>query len=80
LGISKVEVGIDGDWCEAELDPPHGKYAWRGWRFTWNAEPGRYELACRATDAAGEVQPLEPLWDMGGFGNNTVQRVRVTVR
>ena len=37
-------------------------------------------LACRATDANGETQPLEPRWDAGGFGNNAVHRVHVTVR
>ena len=29
---------------------------------------------------AGNVQPLEPPWDVSGFGNNGVQRVQVTVR
>jgi DMSO/TMAO reductase YedYZ molybdopterin-dependent catalytic subunit len=78
--IARVDVGIDGRWVEAELDPPLGTYAWRGWRCAWNAEPGEHELACRATDADGHVQPLEVPWDAGGFGNNAVQRVHVTVR
>ena len=78
--IARVEVGIDGDWMPAELDPPLGKFAWRGWRCAWNAEPGEHELACRATDANGETQPLETRWDAGGFGNNAVHRVHVTVR
>lgn len=78
--VVRVEVGIDGTWHAAELDPAQGKFVWRGWRFTWNAIPGEHELACRATDAAGEMQPSEPRWDMGGFGNNAVQRVRVKVR
>ncbi len=78
--IAKVEVGIDGAWQPAELDPPLGKFAWRGWRTTWDPKPGEHELSCRATDANGETQPLETRWDAGGFGNNAVQRVRVTVR
>jgi hypothetical protein len=36
-------------------------------------------LACRARDAAGNIQPLEPVWNVGGYANNAVQRVRVTV-
>jgi DMSO/TMAO reductase YedYZ molybdopterin-dependent catalytic subunit len=80
VAIAKVEVGIDGDWREAALDPPHDKYAWRGWRCTWHAAPGDYVLACRATDANGQTQPLGPPWDERGFGNNAVHRVRVTVR
>ena len=41
---------------------------------------GEHELACRATDTAGNVQPLDPVWDLSGFGNNAVQRAFVTVR
>jgi len=35
---------------------------------------------CRATDADGETQPIEQRFDRGGFGNNAVHRVQVTVR
>jgi hypothetical protein len=80
VGIARVEVGIDGMWREATLDPIQGRHAWRGWRAAWNAEPGQHVLSCRATDAAGETQPLDARWDMGGFGNNAVQRVDVWVR
>jgi len=80
VAIARVEVGIDGVWHAAALDATQGKFAWRGWRFTWGAQPGEHELRCRATDANGERQPLEPRWDTGGFGNNVVQRVQVTVR
>jgi len=80
VGIARVEVAVDGGWQEAELGPAHGKYAWRPWRYWWQAEVGDHELACRATDERGQTQPLEPAWDAGGFGNNAVQRVRVWVR
>ena len=78
--IMRVEVAVDDEWREAKLDAPLGEFAWRGWQFEWNAEPGEYELACRATDANGESQPLETRWDAGGFGNNAVQKIKVTVR
>jgi len=84
VAIVRVQVGIDGVWHEADLDPPldacMGPFAWRGWRLAWHAMPGEHDLACRATDASGEVQPLEPRWDVGGFGNNAVQHLRVRVR
>jgi hypothetical protein len=64
----------------AQLEPPQGKFAWCGWRYTWDAKPGEHELACRATDAEGDEQPLEPRWDSGGFGNNVVQRIGAVVR
>ena len=78
--VAKVEVGVDDRWSPAALDAPQGKFAWRGWRFDWSAAPGEHEIACRATDANGATQPLDIPFDRGGFGNNAVQRVQVTVR
>jgi DMSO/TMAO reductase YedYZ molybdopterin-dependent catalytic subunit len=78
--IARVEVRVDGEWSDAALQPPIGRFAWRGWAFDWNAEPGEHELACRATDSDGTVQPIEMPWNYGGMGNNGVQIVRVTVR
>jgi DMSO/TMAO reductase YedYZ molybdopterin-dependent catalytic subunit len=78
--IVRVEVAVDGRWQDATLDAPIGAFAWRGWRYVWNAEPGEHELACRATDANGDTQPLHTRWDAGGFGNNAVQRLAVIVR
>ena len=79
--VERVEVSADGGstWAEAELDPPEGRWAWRGWRFTWDAQPGEYVLCSRARDEAGNEQPLEPAWNLGGYANNAVQTVRVTV-
>jgi sulfane dehydrogenase subunit SoxC len=78
--IARVEVAVDGQWADAALGPALGEFAWRGWSFDWDAAPGDHELACRATDAAGRVQPLEPEWNYQGLGVNHVQRVSVTVR
>lgn len=78
--IAKVEVGVDGRWAEAEFGPVVGPYTWRSWQFAWTAAPGEHELACRATDANGATQPREAPFDRGGFGNNMVHRVQVTVR
>ena len=80
--IASVEVSIDGGstWVRARLDPPElGDWAWQGWRFEWIAKPGEHELCCRATDVAGNQQPLRPEWNLGGYANNAVQRVRVLV-
>jgi DMSO/TMAO reductase YedYZ molybdopterin-dependent catalytic subunit len=80
--ISGVDVSTDGGetWADAALgEDSLGQWAWRRWRFVWDATPGEYELCCRARDAAGNVQPLEPPWNLGGYANNAVQRVAVTV-
>ena len=78
--IARVEVSVNGVWGEARLDPVAGPWAWRGWSFDWEASPGEHVLACRATDANGNVQPGDPRPDVGGFGNNATHRVSVTVR
>ncbi len=78
--IARVELGVDGSWSDAALEPAAHAHAWTAWHATWQATPGEHELSCRATDASGATQPLAPPWDVSGFGNNSVQRVRVTVR
>ena len=67
-------------WSEARLGPQPSQRAWRSWEWDWEPrEPGVYELCCRATDSAGNVQPLEAPWNLGGYANNEVHRVPVTV-
>ena len=82
-GIEAVEVSSDGGatWRPAQLDHDLGSpWAWSAWRFEWDASPGEHELCCRATDEAGNVQPLDAEWNLGGYANNAVQRVPVSVR
>jgi DMSO/TMAO reductase YedYZ molybdopterin-dependent catalytic subunit len=80
--IVRVEVSVDDgrSWEDATLlrdfpDP----YAWCAWRHGWTATPGDHVLCTRATDETGDTQPLEPEWNIGGYENNAVQRVRVHV-
>jgi DMSO/TMAO reductase YedYZ molybdopterin-dependent catalytic subunit len=81
-GVSRVEVSVDSGatWSEAELGETQSPYAWRSWTFVWNATPGEYTLYVRATDADGNMQPVDQQWNFGGYGNNGVQRVHVVVR
>ncbi len=80
--VERVEVSPDGGatWGDATLDEPVSEFAWRGWTWAWDAEPGEHELCVRATDSTGRTQPDEPEWNYDGFCNNAVQRVRVMVR
>jgi hypothetical protein len=80
--VAEVEFSFDGgaSWARAELDPPPGPHAWQAWRHTWTpAAAGACELCCRARDVAGNTQPLTARWNFGGYANNEVQRVLVTV-
>ena len=83
--IARVEFSSDegATWRDAELAGSAGAFAWTPWRADWEVSaPGEYVLACRATDAAGNVQPLDPnaVWNRQGMGGNGVQRVAVTVQ
>jgi sulfane dehydrogenase subunit SoxC len=77
--ITSVQVSTDAGatWADAELDEPLGANAWRGWRFDWQATEGEHILSSRATDAAGNTQPLEPPWNLKGYANNAVERITV---
>jgi sulfane dehydrogenase subunit SoxC len=79
--IEGVEVSTDSGatFNAAVLEPPLGPNAWRGWSFDWDATPGEHVLSSRATDAAGNTQPLEPPWNLKGYANNAVERIPVVV-
>jgi DMSO/TMAO reductase YedYZ molybdopterin-dependent catalytic subunit len=79
--VERVEVSCDdgATWVEAELEPEHSPFTWRGWRSAWNAEPGRHRLRVRATSSEGVVQPSESFWTYQGMGNNVAQPLEVIV-
>ena len=81
--IDAVDFSDDdgSSWTPARLeDDALGRWAWRAWSYVWDAQPGEHVLACRARDASGNEQPLAPTWNVGGYANNAVQRVPVSVR
>ncbi len=79
--IRRVEVTTDSgaSWIDAALEPQPDRYAWVGWTVKWDATPGKHALGCRATDAEGHVQPLEPEWNLGGYACNAVDYISVMV-
>ncbi len=87
--VASVEVSTDGgdSWAEAELFGPDYAGAWRLFRYDWEATPGEYVLASRATDERGRRQPMrisnpdtwrdalaedEFPWNEGGYAANAV--------
>jgi sulfane dehydrogenase subunit SoxC len=78
-----VTVSSDGGhtWSPAQLGDRVGRYGWRSWTYLWEPpSPGDYELCCSAHDAEGTHQPYESTWNLGGYANNSIQRVAVTAR
>lgn len=72
--VRRVEVSIDGgrSWREARfIGPDLGRVAWRQFALQVRLAPGRYTLASRATDSAGNVQPEARLENVGGYNNTS---------
>jgi DMSO/TMAO reductase YedYZ molybdopterin-dependent catalytic subunit len=79
--VSKVEISTDGgqSWKAAKLLGPQTKYGWRLWQHDWKPAEGKYTLISRATNMAGETQPLAEQWNPNGYLWNVAQPVAVTV-
>ena len=80
--IARVELSIDGgeSWREAELFGPEAPGAWRRWRLRWDAATsGHFVLMSRATDSAGNTQPIKVPWNFRGYANNSVHSIAVEV-
>jgi DMSO/TMAO reductase YedYZ molybdopterin-dependent catalytic subunit len=79
-----VDVSISHDdgknWHPTTLETPEGSYSWTRWkRHLTLDQAGKFTLSSRATDSNGNVQPLKPLWNRGGYGNNPVHQVLFSV-
>jgi DMSO/TMAO reductase YedYZ molybdopterin-dependent catalytic subunit len=80
--VERVDVSTDGgaSWAPATLGDPPGPAAWAPFTFDWDATEGEHILSARAHDATGRSQPQAPPWNVGGYANNALQRIPVTVR
>ncbi len=74
-GVTKVEVGIDDTWHEAQLSHPISDATWVQWVAYWDATPGDHVIAVRATDGTGAVQTDQrtPPAPDGARGWHTIQ-------
>ncbi len=80
--IARVQVSDDGcqTWTEAVLDACALPYAWMRWTLDWvPRRTGEVAIVARATDSAGNVQPLEPSWNQLGYCNDGAVPHRLTV-
>ena len=79
-GIKDVVVSIDDGltWTPAKLGRDLGKYSFREWKLPVKLVPGFYNLRVRATNNAGDTQPMQPNWNPAGYLRNVVETVRVT--
>lgn len=81
--VTAVELSDDegATWSPADLTPAASAWAACRWSWEWRPRrgPGMYTLMARARDASGRKQPLGPVWNELGYGNNVVHRVRLMV-
>ena len=71
--VASVEISVDGgeSWIEASpFGPSLGGYSWTQYSIDWTPTSGRYTLACRATDADGNVQPKLRAENERGYAHN----------
>ncbi|MBM3993541.1 MAG: sulfite oxidase [Planctomycetes bacterium] len=82
--VRRVEISVDGGrtWADARLEIGAGTHAWRRWDHVWRtpAQAGRVTLMARATDARGNVQPMQRDTDRRNYMINHVLPVEVEVR
>lgn len=72
--VKGVEVSVDGGktWQAARfVGPDMGRYAWRQFVLPVKLAAGAHTIACRATDAQGNVQPEGHSENTGGYNNNS---------
>lgn len=79
-GIKDVAVSTDdgASWSTARLGRDLGKYSFREWKLSVKLASGVHNLKVRATNNAGDTQPMEPRWNPPGYLRNVVETVRVT--
>jgi sulfite dehydrogenase len=79
-GIKDVVVSTNNGstWTPARLGRDLGKYSFREWKLPVKLVPGIYDLRVRATNNAGETQPMEPRWNPAGYLRNVAETIRVT--
>ncbi len=79
--VTKVDLSADGGktWNEAKLLGNATKYGFRRFSYQWKAAEGTHTLMARATNAAGQAQPMEPEWNPSGYLYNASQAREVVV-
>lgn len=80
-GIAQVQVSADdgATWQQARLGEDLGRYSFRAWRLDLPLARGRHRVKVRAFSAAGQTQPLEPLWQPAGYMRNVVETITLEV-
>jgi len=79
--VTKVDVSVDAGktWQPARLLGAGTKYGFRRFSYAWKAAEGEHTILSRATNAAGQSQPLQQEWNPSGYLWNVAQPRQVTI-
>ena len=81
-GVRQVDVSLDGGrtWRIATLGPDYGKYSFRRWDAQVPlTHRGPTQLMSRCTNTAGVTQPMQPIWNPGGFMRGNIETTTIIV-
>jgi DMSO/TMAO reductase YedYZ molybdopterin-dependent catalytic subunit len=77
-GVAKVDVSIDEGktWAPATLGKDEGKHSFRRFDAKVTApRAGPLVIMSRCTDSDNVAQPIEPIWNPGGYMLNAIERL-----
>jgi DMSO/TMAO reductase YedYZ molybdopterin-dependent catalytic subunit len=79
-GVREVAYSTDGgeSWQGARLGKDMGRYSFREFTFGFSPSHGEHDLRVRASNGAGETQPMQALWQPAGYMRNVVESVKVS--
>jgi DMSO/TMAO reductase YedYZ molybdopterin-dependent catalytic subunit len=79
-GIKDVSLSTDGGqtWRAAKLGKDLGKYSFREWQLPVMLAAGPHALRVRATNQAGQTQPMTATWNPAGYMRNVIETTFVT--
>ncbi len=80
-GVERVDVSLDegAQWRPATLGDDLGRFAFRTWRFETHTNPGPLTILARATNAAGQTQVSQAIFNPAGYHHNVVSRVSALI-
>jgi DMSO/TMAO reductase YedYZ molybdopterin-dependent catalytic subunit len=80
--LERVDLtASDGRRLGSTTVPADGaSFAWREFSHRVALERGEHVLLARASDRAGNTQPIVPRWNALGYANNAARPVRIRVR
>ncbi len=79
-GIKDVSISTDDGrtWMPAKLGNDLGKYSFREWTLPVKLSAGANNLKVRATNNAGQTQPMTASWNPAGYMRNVIETTSVT--